>query len=53
MTVDTSELTCGKDGVLMCRLSTAILHGGRSSPMRSCNTGTDRFLVLPPDMKLR
>ena len=26
MTVDTSEFTCGKDGVLMWRLSTAILH---------------------------
>ncbi len=27
MTVDTREFTCGKDGVLMWRLSTAILHG--------------------------
>ena len=27
MTVETSEFTCGKDGVLMCKLSTAILRG--------------------------
>ena len=29
MTVDTKELTCGKDGVLMWRLSTAILRGAK------------------------
>ena len=33
MTVETSEFTCGKDGVLMCKLSTAILRAGGATEL--------------------